>query len=109
VPGRAATGAYRPTAGPETGAATVARRVAAERAAHRLLLEVDRLRDAGVTSMQALARCLTERGVPTPQGSATWTHTTVGRLLTRTGTQTVHEFRKTPFMSPVFQAEAILR
>jgi hypothetical protein len=44
---------YRPTAGPDGGAAAVARRVAAERGAHRLLLEVDRLREIGVTSQQA--------------------------------------------------------
>jgi DNA invertase Pin-like site-specific DNA recombinase len=80
---------HRPTAGPDAGAAAVARRVAAERAAHRLLLEVERLREAGVTSRQALARALTEQGVPTPQGGHTWTHTTVGRLLARTDTQTV--------------------
>jgi DNA invertase Pin-like site-specific DNA recombinase len=75
---------HRPTVGPDSVAAAVARRVAADRAAHRLLLEVDRLRAEGVTSRQALARTLTERSVPTPQGGATWTHTTVGRLLTRT-------------------------
>jgi DNA invertase Pin-like site-specific DNA recombinase len=79
---------YRPVTGPDTGAASVARRVAAERAAHRLLLEVARLRQAGVTSRQALARALTEGGVPTPRGGGTWTHTTVGRLLERTDTQT---------------------
>src|ERR1700733_10097997 len=70
---------YRPSRGPDSGAAAGARRGAADRAAHRLLLEVDRLRDAGVTSMQDLAKRLTKRGVPTPRGSATWTHTTVGR------------------------------
>jgi DNA invertase Pin-like site-specific DNA recombinase len=75
---------YRPLAGADSGAAAMTRREAAERAAHRLLLEVDVLRAEGVTSRQALARTLTERRVPTPQGGATWTHTTVGRLLTRT-------------------------
>jgi hypothetical protein len=100
---------YRRTAGPDTGAATVARRMAAKRAAHRLLLEVDRLRDAGVTSMQALARSLTERGVPTPQGGVTWTHTTVGRLLKRTGSRLVRDIRETPCTSRITQVEAILR
>jgi DNA invertase Pin-like site-specific DNA recombinase len=76
---------YRPTNGPDTGAAAVARRGTAERAAHRLLLEVDRLRESGVTSMQGLALALTQRGVPAPAGGGTWTHTTVGRLLKRTG------------------------
>jgi hypothetical protein len=79
---------YRPLVGPDSGAAAVARRVAAERAAHRLLLEVDRLRAAGVSSMQGV---LTERGVLTPRGGDVWTHTTVGRLLTRTSTQTVQD------------------
>ena len=59
---------YRPTVGPDSAAAAVSRRAAAERAAHRLLLEVDRLRDEGVTSCQAMARALTEREVPTPGG-----------------------------------------
>jgi DNA invertase Pin-like site-specific DNA recombinase len=76
---------YRPSCGPDSGAASVARRVAAERAAHRLSLEVDRLRETGVTSRQGLARALNGRGVPTPTGTGTWTHTTVGRLLARTG------------------------
>jgi DNA invertase Pin-like site-specific DNA recombinase len=78
---------YRPFGGPDSRAATVARRDAAERAAHRLLLEVDRLRGLGVVSMQGLARELTEREVPTPRGSMMWTHTTVRRLLARTDTQ----------------------
>ena len=80
---------YRPTAGPDSRAAGVVRRDTAEQAAHRLLLEVDRLRDAGVTSMQGLARALTECGIPTPRGSGIWTHTTVGRLLARTDMQTI--------------------
>ena len=80
---------YRPAAGPDSGAAAMARREAAEQAAHRLLLEVDRLRVEGVTSHQALARGLTECGVPTPRDGRVWTHTTVGRLLARTGAQQV--------------------
>lgn len=80
---------YRPATGPDSGAASVARREAAERAAYRLLLEVERLKEAGIDSMQGLARGLTEREVPTPRGSTIWTHTTVGRLLKRTGTQAV--------------------
>ena len=61
----------------------MARRSAAERAAHGLVSEVERLWEVGVNSRQALARALTERGVPTPRGGETWTHTTVGRLLNR--------------------------
>ena len=72
---------YRPSAGPDSGAATISRRGAAERAAHRLLLEVDRLRLEGVTSMQALARAPNEEAVPSPRGNGRWTHTTVMRLL----------------------------
>jgi DNA invertase Pin-like site-specific DNA recombinase len=74
---------YRPATGPNSGAATVSRRAAAERAAHRLLLEVDRLRGAGVTTMHGLARALTKCGIPAPRGGEIWTHTTVGRLLAR--------------------------
>jgi DNA invertase Pin-like site-specific DNA recombinase len=89
---------YRPLVGPDANAAVVSRREAAERAAHRLLLEVERLRETGVISMQALARHLTERGVPTPQGSATWTHTTVGRLLARADNQPIQAAE--PFLRP---------
>jgi len=75
---------YRPFEGPDCGAAAVARRAAAERAAHRLLLEVERLREEGVSTRHGIARALTERGVPTPRDGKVWTHTTVGRLLART-------------------------
>jgi DNA invertase Pin-like site-specific DNA recombinase len=47
---------YRALAGPDSGAAAVARRATAERAAHRLLLEVDHVREAGLNSMQGIAR-----------------------------------------------------
>src|SRR6202166_3842037 len=52
---------YRLSVGPDSRAAVIARRATAEQAAHRLLLEVDRLRNAGVTSRHGLARALTER------------------------------------------------
>src|SRR3954466_8291964 len=39
---------YRPAAGPDAAAAALARREAAEQAAHRLALEVERLRGEGV-------------------------------------------------------------
>ena len=74
---------YRPTCGPDAQAAAQARQEAAERTAHRLVLEVEALRAEGITTHQGLARVLTERGVPTPRGGATWTHTTVARLLGR--------------------------
>ncbi len=72
---------YRPMEGPDAEAATRARRETAEQAAYRLMLEVDRLRTEGVVSQAAVARALTERGVPTPRGRASWTHTTVARVL----------------------------
>ncbi|MDN3564608.1 recombinase family protein [Paeniroseomonas aquatica] len=74
---------YRPAMGPSAAAATQARRLAAERAAHRLTLEVERLRTEGVTGQAAIARALTERGVATPRGCGVWTHTTVARVLAR--------------------------
>ena len=76
---------YRPSSGPDSGAATLARRELAEQTAHRLMLEVERLREAGVVSHQGLARALSECGVPAPRGGAVWTHTTVARLLDRAG------------------------
>jgi DNA invertase Pin-like site-specific DNA recombinase len=74
---------YRPAAGPGTAAAALARKAAAERAAHRLALEVERLRGEGVSTLQGLARALTDRGVPTPSGTGVWTHTTVAGVLAR--------------------------
>jgi DNA invertase Pin-like site-specific DNA recombinase len=74
---------YRPSAGPDVAAAAVARQQVAERVAHRLVLEVERLRAEGVNGRAALARALTERGVPTPHGGVTWTHTTVARVMAR--------------------------
>jgi DNA invertase Pin-like site-specific DNA recombinase len=76
---------HRPPKPPNARAAALTRADAAARAAHRLLLEVERLRDEGVVAHAALARSLTMHGVPTPRGSAAWTHTTVARLLMRTG------------------------
>jgi hypothetical protein len=74
---------HRPSAAPDAAAAARARREAAERVAHRLALEVERLRAEDVVSHAAIARVLTERGLPTPQGTRTWTHTTVARVPTR--------------------------
>jgi DNA invertase Pin-like site-specific DNA recombinase len=76
---------YRPSTGPDAAVAGQARRLQAEKAAHRLQLEVDAARAAGTTTLAGLARALSERGVPTPRGSRTWTHTTVARLLARVG------------------------
>ena len=77
---------YRPATGPDAQAAAQARREAAERAAHRLSLEIEAARADGVHHVTALARLLTERAVPTLHGSTRWTHTTVARVLARSAT-----------------------
>jgi DNA invertase Pin-like site-specific DNA recombinase len=74
---------WRPVVPPDAGAAAAARREMAEQAAHRLALEIARLDQDGVAGQAGLARALTERGVPTPGGSAVWTHTTVARIRAR--------------------------
>ncbi|WP_372624735.1 recombinase family protein [Falsiroseomonas sp.] len=71
---------YRPAAGPDAAAAAQARREAAERAAHRLVLEVEAMASDRPRSHAELARLLTARGVPAPRGGAIWTHTTVARV-----------------------------
>ncbi len=76
---------HRPAAGPDAAAAGLARREAAGRTAHRLALEVERLRADGVVAHAALARALTTSAVPTPRGGSVWTHTTVARVLLRAG------------------------
>ena len=75
---------YRPAVGPNAAVAAQARREVAERAAHRLALEVQRLQSEGVEGYAELARVLTARGVPTPRGGAVWTHTTVMRVVSLT-------------------------
>jgi DNA invertase Pin-like site-specific DNA recombinase len=74
---------YRPAAGPDAAAAAEARREAAERAAHRLHLEIEAAKATGATHPAAVARYPSERGVPTPSGSGAWTHTTVARVVKR--------------------------
>ena len=74
---------YRPVAGPNAAAAACVRRAGAEQTAHRLMLEVAALREAGVTTMQGLASALTARGVPAPRGGTLWTHTTVARVMNK--------------------------
>lgn len=74
---------YRPPCGPDAAAAALARQLSAARAAHRLALEMERLRTDGVTGQAAMARALNEHGVPVPSGRGAWTHTTVARVLAR--------------------------
>ncbi|WP_241671563.1 recombinase family protein [Dankookia rubra] len=76
----AATGAIGQREGPSAAAAAQARRLAAERAAHRLALEIERLRAEGIIGQAAIARTLMERRVPTPRGGTEWTHTTVAQV-----------------------------
>ncbi len=80
---------YRPVGGPDAAAATLARREAAERAAHRLALEVELLSAEGIRGQRALAQALNARQVPTPSGNGAWTHTTVARALARAATQSL--------------------
>jgi hypothetical protein len=63
---------YRPSAGPCAARAASALGDAATRIAHRLSLEIDALRQDGVTTLVGLARSLTKRGVPAPRGGAIW-------------------------------------
>ena len=74
---------YRPRVAPCAARAAVSRGKVADQVAHRLWLEIKRLRNEGVTTMIGLARALTERGVPTPRKGPVWTHTTVARLVAR--------------------------
>jgi DNA invertase Pin-like site-specific DNA recombinase len=74
---------WRPCQGPDAGRASQARRETAQRAAHRLALEVERVHDEGIEGQAAQARILTERGVPTPRGEGFWTHTAVARVMAR--------------------------
>jgi DNA invertase Pin-like site-specific DNA recombinase len=76
---------YRPPAGPDAAAAALARWERAERAAYRLGLEMERLRMEGIEGHAALARALNARSVPTPRSAGAWTHTTVARIVERTG------------------------
>ena len=55
---------HRPPEPPDARAAALVRSEAAALTVHRLLLEVERLRDEGVVAHAAIARSLTVRGVP---------------------------------------------
>jgi DNA invertase Pin-like site-specific DNA recombinase len=54
--------------------------IAAARAAD-LAPVIDELRQAGVTSLGAIARALSERGIRTARGATTWRETQVSRIL----------------------------
>ena len=74
---------YRPPVAPCAAAATAARADEADRTAHRVRIEIERLRRSGTTTLVGLARELTALGVPTPRRACTWTHTTVARVMGR--------------------------
>jgi DNA invertase Pin-like site-specific DNA recombinase len=74
---------WRPPKPPCAAAAASSRADQATRTAHRIGLEMEVLRAEGITTYKGLARALTGKGVATPGGSATWTHTTVARLVVR--------------------------
>ena len=59
---------YRPSAGPCAASAAKCRAEEADRAAHRLSLEIAALQAEGVITHQGLARALTERGLTAPRG-----------------------------------------
>jgi DNA invertase Pin-like site-specific DNA recombinase len=65
-------------------AVEVIRAGADQRAADRAI-EVEELRAAGCATPTAIARALTERGIPTPRGGAVWSCVQAQRLLARLG------------------------
>ena len=67
-----------------TALASAARRRAADHAAHALVPVLAELRQGGAASSVALARGLTDRGIPTPRGG-TWDPKAVRRVLARIG------------------------
>jgi DNA invertase Pin-like site-specific DNA recombinase len=65
------------------GAGRIARTANANSRAAQIAPTIADLREQGVTSLGALARPLTERGIPTARGSADWTPMQVSRVLAR--------------------------
>jgi DNA invertase Pin-like site-specific DNA recombinase len=65
------------------GAGRIARMANANNRIAQLAPTIADLREQGVTSLGALARALTERGIPTARGSADWTPMQVSRVLAR--------------------------
>ena len=78
---------YRPAAAPDARLGGAAVRQMADHHAHGLAstIEAVRVELGSGASLQAIARALTERGVPTARGGA-WTATAVRRVLARTST-----------------------
>lgn len=76
---------YPPKAVPAATTAAQARRDIVELVTNGLLLEVEQVRTASVTSQSAIARAVNKKGVPVPSGHGAWTHTTVARVISKTG------------------------
>ena len=74
---------YRPADGPDAAAAARARQQAADQAAHRLAMGIERACGRTGMSHAALARELNARGLLTPSQRGRWTHTSVARLFAR--------------------------
>ncbi len=53
--------------------------------AERVIVEIDRARSSGATSLHQIAAALNERGVQTPRGSTRWHAKQVSRVLSRAG------------------------
>jgi hypothetical protein len=49
------------------------------------MIEIQALKDDGFATDIGLARALNARQVPTPRGNGRWTHTTVARVVARSG------------------------
>lgn len=64
-------------------ASRTVRGMRAQKRAQDILPVIQDLRAAGVTSLNGLARGLSERGIPTARGSGRWTPTQVDRVLSR--------------------------
>lgn len=73
---------YVPTKA-DNEASRAALKAKSEIQASRYAPAIAELRAAGITSATAIAKALTEKGIPTSRGSDTWTTTQVQRVLTR--------------------------
>ena len=62
-------------------ASTLARKGHASARAKDLAPVIDQLRAEGITSLNGIARALTERKIPTARGALTWTPAQVSRVL----------------------------
>jgi hypothetical protein len=66
---------------------------------------IEELRAAGVTSRTGLAKSLTEKGIPTPRGSAEWTATQLAACQVHIKSPTPEGFSRAPPGVPVRERE----